>query len=85
MDNRRAHQAVDVEQALARRGARLLYLPSYAPDPSPIESCSSKVNTALHKAEARTRDAMDIASTHALPMVTETGTHGWFMHCRYAL
>jgi hypothetical protein len=85
MDNLRAHQAVDVQQALARRGARLLYLPSYAPDLLPIESCSSKVKTAPPKAKARTRDALDIASAYALPMVTETGTHGWFMHWRYAL
>ena len=32
MDNLRAHKAVGVQQALARRGARLLYLPPYSPD-----------------------------------------------------
>jgi DDE superfamily endonuclease len=84
MDNLYAHQAVGVQGALARRGACLLFLPSYGPDLSPIESCPSKVKTSPHKAEARTRDVLDLASTHALSMVTETDTHGWFMHCRYA-
>jgi hypothetical protein len=41
--------------------------------------------TALHKAEARARDALDIAGTHAPPMVTATDSHGWFMHCGYAI
>ena len=31
MDNLRTHKAVSVQQALARRGARLLYLPPYSP------------------------------------------------------
>jgi hypothetical protein len=39
MDNLRAHKAVSVQQAIARRGARLLYLPPYSPDLSPIEPC----------------------------------------------
>jgi transposase len=85
MDNLRAHKAVGVQQALARRGARLLYLPPYSPDLSPIEPCWSKVKTALRKAKARTRDALDTTITRALPMVTGTDAQGWFMHCGYAL
>jgi transposase len=85
MDNLRAHKAVGVQQALARRGARLLYLPPYSPDLSPIEPCWSKVKTALRKAKARTRDALDTALTHALPTVTGTDAHSWFRHCGYAL
>jgi transposase len=85
MDNLRAHKAVGVQQALARRGARLLYLPPYSPDLSPIEPCWSKVKTALRKAKARTRDTLDTAITHALPTVTVTAAHGWFTHCGYAV
>ena len=85
MDNLRAHKAVGVQQALARRGARLLYLPPYSPDLSPIEPCWSKVKTALRKAKARTREALDAAITPALPTVTGTDAHGWFMQCGYAL
>ena len=85
VDNLRAHKAVGVQQALARRGARLLYLPPYSPDLSPIEPCWSKVKTALRKAKARTREALDAAITPALPTVTGTDAHGWFMQCGYAL
>ena len=85
MDNLRAHKAVGVQQALARRGARLLYLPPYSPDLSPIEPCWSKVKTALRKAEARTRDALDTAITSVLTTVTLTDAHSWFAYCGYTL
>jgi transposase len=85
MDNLRAHKAVGVQQALARRGARLLYLPPYSPDLSPIEPCWSKVKTALRKAEARVRDALDTAITRALSTITVTDAHSWFAYCGYAL
>jgi len=85
MDNLRAHKAVGVQQALARREARLLDLPPYSPDLSPIEPCWSTVQTALRKTKARTWSALDIAITHTLPPSTETDAHGWFRHCGYAL
>jgi transposase len=85
MDNLRAHKAAGIQQAIARRGARLLYLPPYSPDLSPIEPCWSKVKTALRKAKARFREALDTAITEALATVTEADAQGWFEHCGYAL
>jgi transposase len=85
MDNLRAHKAIGVQQALARRGVRLLYLPPYSPDLSPIEPCWSKVKTVLRKAKARTRDALDTATSYALPTVTVTDAHSWFAYCGDAL
>jgi transposase len=85
MDNLGAHKAVGVQQALARRGARLLYLPPYSPDLSPIEPCWSKVKTVLRKAKARTREALDMAITGALATITDADAHGWFRHGGYAL
>jgi transposase len=37
MDHLRTHKAVGIQQAMARRGARLLSLPPDSPDLSPIE------------------------------------------------
>jgi transposase len=85
MDNLRAHKAVGIQQAMARRGARLLYLPPYSPDLSPIEPCWSKVKTALRKAKARTHEALDMAITGALATITDADAQGWFRHCGYAL
>jgi transposase len=85
MDNLRAHKAVGVQQAMARRGARLLYLPPYSPDLSPIEPCWSKVKTALRKAKARTRAALDTAIAGVMVAVSRADARGWFKHCGYPL
>ena len=85
MDNLRAHKAVGIQQALARRGARRLYWPPDSPDLSPIEPCWSKVKTALRKAKARLREALDTAITGPLATVTAVDAHGWFLPCGYAV
>ena len=85
MDNLQAHKAVGVQQAMARRGARLLYLPPYSPDLSPIEPCWSKLKTALRKAKARTRAALDAAIAEAMVTVSHTDAGGWLKHCGYPL
>jgi transposase len=85
MDNLQAHKAVGVQQAMARRGARLLYLPPYSPDLSPIEHCWSKVKTALRQVKARTRAVLDAAIAEAMVTVSHTDAWGWFKHCGYPL
>jgi transposase len=85
MDNLQAHKAVGVQQAIGRRGARLLSLPPYSPDLSPIEPCWSKVKTALRKVKARTRTVLDAAIAEAMVTVSHTDAWGWFKHCGYPL
>jgi transposase len=85
LDNLRAHKAVGIQQMLARRRVRLLYLPPYSPDLSPIEPCWSKVKTGLRTAKARTREALDTALGQALATVTAVDAYNWFRHCGYVL
>jgi transposase len=85
MDNLSAHKAVGVQQAIARRGARRLYLPPYSPDLSPIEPCWSKVKTALRKVKARTRAILERAIVEAMVTVSHMDAWGWFKHCGYPL
>jgi transposase len=85
MDNLAAHKVRGIQQALARRGARLRYLPPYSPDLSPIEPCWGKVKTFLRKAKARTREALDTVIPQALATVTAADALHWFAHCGYAL
>jgi transposase len=79
MDHLRAQKAVGGQQALARRGARRLYLPPYSPDLSPIEPCWSKVKTVLRKAKARTRQALDNEMAHTIATVTRIDAQSWLM------
>lgn len=83
LDNLRVHHASDVEEAVRAAHARVLWLPSYSPDFSPLESCWSKVKAAVRGIEPRTASALDIALTEALNSVTTADVDGWFRHCGY--
>jgi transposase len=85
LDNLSAHKAIGIQQALARRRARRLFLPPYSPDLSPMELCLSKLKTALRAAKARTREAIDTAVQKAIETVTATDARNWFRHCGYTL
>ena len=85
MDNLRAHKVAGIRERIEASGARLIYLPPYSPDLSPIEPCWSKLKTLLRTAQARTRDALDVAIQQVLAAVTSSDADGWFHHCGYAL
>jgi transposase len=80
-----AHRVAAVRPTLRAAGARLLDLPPYSPDLSPIEPCWAKVKEALRTAEARTPAALDQAISAAVARVTAADARGWFRHCGYAL
>lgn len=85
LDNLGAHKASCLEQVAEKCGARVLWLPPYSPDYSPIENCWSKIKTALRAAKARTRDELEKALAKALKLVTKADIQGWFTHCGYSV
>jgi transposase len=85
MDNLSIHQGTSVRQAIEARGCRLLYLPSYSPDLSPIEEAFSKLKALLRRVGARTQEALRLALAQALEAITAQDAHGWFTHCGYLL
>lgn len=85
LDNLRVHKAPGVAEAVAAFGARLLFLPPYSPDFTPVELAFSKLKTALRTAQARTRDALTEALRTALDWISETDAKNWFNHCGYHL
>jgi transposase len=83
MDNLSAHKPKTIETALTEAGFKLLYLPRYSPDLSPIEPGWSKLKSALRTAAARTPEALDAALAPALDSITPADARGWFNHCGY--
>lgn len=83
MDNLSCHKGVKVRLAIEARGCRLLFLPSYSPDFSPIEETFSKLKAFLRRLSARTREALQEAVCQALLTVTKQDAQGWFLHCGY--
>ena len=85
MDNLQSHKVSGVRQAIEATGARLLYLPPYSPDFSPIEPMWSKIKQKLRSLAARTMETLGQAVQQALATVTETDCRGFFRHCGYTL
>jgi transposase len=84
-DNLGAHKAADLGRTVGSAGARVLPLPPYSPDLSPIEPGWSKVKQQLRSAEARTPGALTQASAEAFESITPEDAAGWFRHCGYAV
>jgi transposase len=85
MDNLPAHKIVAVRQAIEAAKCRLVYLPPYSPDFSPIENIWSKVKQSLRTSAARVIPELGDAITAAMNAVTPTDCHGCFEACGYTL
>jgi transposase len=83
LDNLPVHQASLVEEAVAGVRAKVLWLPAYSPDFSPIENCWSKIKALVRGRQPRTEKELDAAITAALKAVTLDDIDGWFRHCGY--
>lgn len=80
LDNLAAHKSDRTRQFIESKGARLLFLPAYSPDLSPIEPAFSKIKQALRRAKAQTVDALIDAIALALDGVSWADTLGWFIN-----
>ena len=83
LDNLGAHRASRIEEIAASCGARVLWLPPYSPDFSPIELMWSKVKAYLKKVKARTQEELEKAITDALKSIAVSDCLNWFGHCGY--
>jgi transposase len=78
MDNLNVHLNEQVRTAIEAAGARLVFLPKYSPDLSPIELLWSKIKQFLRSRKPRTPEELDLAITDALNQVTKKDILGWF-------
>jgi transposase len=83
LDNLSIHLSPRVKQAIEARGCRLLFLPAYSPDFSPIEEAFSKLKSFLRRVGARSREDLQEAIATALDLITAQDALGWFTHCGY--
>jgi transposase len=79
-DNLKPHLASGVAAAIERAGAKVLPLPPYSLDYTPIEELWSKAKQYLRRAAARSRGTLYDALGEALEHVTVQDILGWFQH-----
>lgn len=85
MDNLSSHKVAGVREAIEAAHCRLVYLPPYSPDYSPIENIWSKAKSVMRMLEARTLEDLEAAVTLALQEVTASECQNCFTDCGYTL
>ena len=79
-DNLAAHHSEGVREAIEAAGARVLPLPPYSPDYSPIEEMFSKFKNFLRRVGARAKEHLYDAIGAGLREVSDDDILGWFCH-----
>jgi transposase/uncharacterized membrane protein len=83
LDNAACHRGKRVRELIEAAGARLLFLPPYSPDFSPIEFAWRKIKAGLREVGARTADVLLSAIEVAMQAVTARDAEKFYAHCGY--
>ncbi len=83
MDNLSVHKNEAVRAKIEACGCRLVFLPAYSPDFSPIENAFSKLKGFLRKAKVRTQETLEVAITAGLRTIHANDARAWFDHCGF--
>ena len=83
IDNLPAHKHTDISMLIEAAGARLLYLPPYSPDFSPIENAFAKLKAILRKAAARSVTNLWQVIGDAIDQFTPTECANYFTATGY--
>lgn len=83
LDNCSIHCREKLEPLVEAVGARLIFLPPYSPEFSPIENCWSKVKSILRSIETPDYAALERAIEEAFAQVSEQDIKGWFTKACY--
>lgn len=85
IDNAPIHNIENIKKILHRVGAKVLPLPPYSPDLSPIEMLWSKLKQIVVGFSPRSIGALYEALKDSLPFIDSDDIEGWFEHCGYNL
>lgn len=85
MDNVAFHKNRAVVDLIEATGAKVIFLPPYSPEFSPVENLWSKIKQSLRKAAARTLAEFQKAIRKAFASITQGDLVAWFKHCGYNL
>jgi transposase len=83
LDNLSCHKSKTTRRLIEARGARLILLPPYSPDLSPIEQAFAKIKSVLRRLRAQTLDALIDAIGQALAQVSALDALGFFTDCGF--
>lgn len=85
MDNLAAHHAAIVQRLIEQAGCRLVYLPPYSPDLSPIEPMWSQLKSYIRSDNPRTIPTLQTTIGNAFQQITAADCQAYFEQCGYTL
>lgn len=85
MDNINFHKNDGVIKLIESTGAKVVLLPPYSPDLSPIEKMWSKIKEFLKRSKPRSDAEFHNALANALYDVNEEDLYGWYEECGYSM
>ena len=83
LDNLSSHKGARAKALVEARGATLLFLPPYSPDPNPIEMAFAKLKQLLRSAGHRTSEALWSDVQRLLDQITSEDAANFIRHCGY--
>lgn len=83
MDNIGFHKSDAITKLIESTGARVVFLPPYSPDLSPIEKMWSKIKDILKRSKPRSNAEFHSALAIALHEVNEDDLLSWYEECGY--
>jgi transposase len=83
MDNVGFHKNSNIISLIENAGAKVVFLPPYSPDLSPIEKMWSKIKESMKRFKPRSNSAFHQALSTALDEVNEDDLNGWYEECGY--
>ena len=83
LDNVKFHKNKEIISIIEGKGAKVVFLPPYSPDLSPIEKMWSKIKAILKRLKPRNNAEFHDALTEAALDVTISDCEGWFDACGY--
>ena len=84
MDNLGSHKSQAIRIAIAKAGARVLFLPPYSPDLNPIEQVFSTLKNTLRKAMGRSIEAIEAAIAKAITAISKQESQNYLTNAGYA-
>ncbi len=85
MDNAAIHKVKGIREKIEEAGSKLLFLPPYSPDFSPIELMWSKLKQGLRRRNTQTLGDYHDSLVESLNELEDTDFEGWYEHCGYSV
>jgi transposase len=84
-DNVNFHKSQEIIDIIEKTGAKVVFLPPYSPDLSPIEKMWSKIKEILKRKKPRSKSEFHEALLVAITSVNDEDFEEWYDACGYSL